>query len=209
MLRLYVTRHGETVWNTEKRMQGWNDSPLTKKGIDQAQQLRGFFHNNIELNGIYTSPSRRTIDTTAGIVGSSTIPIFKDNRLKEIHLGNWEGQRLDQIEQQDKEECHRFWNQPELYQATNGGETFPIVQERVQSFFTDFYNTHQSGTFLAVTHAVVIKLMLTLIKGTSIIELWEPPFIKGGSLTLFEWTDQAQIVFAGQSVESFKRRINK
>ncbi|WP_313350677.1 phosphoglycerate mutase family protein, partial [Exiguobacterium sp.] len=32
MPTLYITRHGETEWNLEKRMQGWEDSPLTAKG---------------------------------------------------------------------------------------------------------------------------------------------------------------------------------
>lgn len=36
---VYLTRHGETIWNTKKLMQGWKDSPLTDKGIKQAKQL--------------------------------------------------------------------------------------------------------------------------------------------------------------------------
>ncbi len=39
MTKLLITRHGETQWNTEKRMQGWSDSPLTAHGIWQAQRL--------------------------------------------------------------------------------------------------------------------------------------------------------------------------
>ncbi|MDQ1004787.1 broad specificity phosphatase PhoE [Neobacillus niacini] len=36
MITLYITRHGETEWNIEKRMQGWLDSNLTENGIKNA-----------------------------------------------------------------------------------------------------------------------------------------------------------------------------
>lgn len=42
MLTLYITRHGETEWNIEKRMQGWQDSELTEGGIKNAVYLETF-----------------------------------------------------------------------------------------------------------------------------------------------------------------------
>ncbi|NLN47970.1 MAG: histidine phosphatase family protein, partial [Clostridiales bacterium] len=36
LLKLYLTRHGQTLWNLEGRFQGWNDSPLSEKGISNA-----------------------------------------------------------------------------------------------------------------------------------------------------------------------------
>ena len=39
MLTLYITRHGQTEWNVQSRMQGWADSPLTVTGVEAATQL--------------------------------------------------------------------------------------------------------------------------------------------------------------------------
>ena len=39
MTRLYITRHGETKWNREKRFQGWKNSPLTEKGVLDGKKL--------------------------------------------------------------------------------------------------------------------------------------------------------------------------
>ena len=39
MVTLYITRHGETKWNSEKRMQGWMDSNLTENGEKNAVSL--------------------------------------------------------------------------------------------------------------------------------------------------------------------------
>ena len=38
-MKLYFTRHGETVWNVENKICGASDSPLTEKGREQARQL--------------------------------------------------------------------------------------------------------------------------------------------------------------------------
>ena len=40
-MKLYLMRHGETLFNTQKRVQGWCDSPLTENGILQAEQAEG------------------------------------------------------------------------------------------------------------------------------------------------------------------------
>ena len=36
-MKLYLIRHGETLFNTQKRVQGWCDSPLTENGIWRRQ----------------------------------------------------------------------------------------------------------------------------------------------------------------------------
>lgn len=47
MKTLYLVRHGETLFNALHKIQGWCDSPLTKKGIQQAKQAKQWFENNI------------------------------------------------------------------------------------------------------------------------------------------------------------------
>lgn len=54
MPTLYMTRHGETEWNLEKRMQGWEDSPLTAKGRQNARDL-GHRLREMHLDHLYQS----------------------------------------------------------------------------------------------------------------------------------------------------------
>jgi len=68
MLTLYITRHGETVWNTQKRMQGWKDSPLTETGRQNAFSL-GERLAHIPFRAVYSSPSGRTKETASLICG--------------------------------------------------------------------------------------------------------------------------------------------
>ena len=85
-------RHGETQYNTENRLQGWSDSPLTKKGIDEAKKL-GEEIKDMEFDAIYSSDLKRAMDT-ADIININNAPRFTDKRLREWHLGNFEGKKL-------------------------------------------------------------------------------------------------------------------
>lgn len=196
MLTLYITRHGETVWNTQKRMQGWSDSDLTENGISNAVSL-GDRMKEIKLDVIYTSPSKRTITTANLIKGEREIPIILDENLREINMGLWEGQTLSDIEQKYPIEYDAFWNTPHLYKTLNG-ESFAMLHKRVLNAINSIQDKHSSGNILIVTHSVVIKTLLAFFKNYPLEKLWDPPFIHDTSLTIIELTgNKSNIVVEG------------
>ncbi len=187
MLRLYVTRHGETIWNTQKRLQGWKDSDLTENGINNAILL-GNRIKNIEFTSIYSSPSKRAKETAILLKGEREQLIIEDENLREINLGDWEGQTQDDIKEKHPNEFHAFWNKPHLY-TTNSGESFYQLDERVKNFLNRIKLEHQQGNILIVTHTVFIKTLLAYCKKLSIEELWGPPYIHDTSLSIIELID--------------------
>lgn len=94
MSKIYIVRHGETVWNVEDRFQGWENSNLTKKGRQQAKAI-GKFLKEVKIEQIYCSPLKRCKDTfkiiKSAIPNLQTINIIEDDRLKECSYGNVEG----------------------------------------------------------------------------------------------------------------------
>ncbi len=82
MTKLYITRHGETLWNTEGRMQGWNDSPLTDLGIKQAEWLRERI-KDLKIDVIYSSPSGRAYNTAEIIKGNRELQVIKHDGYRE------------------------------------------------------------------------------------------------------------------------------
>ena len=85
---IYLVRHGETLWNFEKRFQGVADIPLNEKGIAQAEATGAWFAaNQSQFDAIYASPLIRAAQT-ADIIGrqinhtASPAPL-----LKEINCG--------------------------------------------------------------------------------------------------------------------------
>ena len=96
MTFLYITRHGETKWNLEGRFQGQQNSELTERGYRQANNLGQVIdEENIDL--IISSPLRRARETAKAACGSRRIPIIILDSLKELSLGEWEGQKLNEL----------------------------------------------------------------------------------------------------------------
>lgn len=196
MIKIYITRHGETIWNTEKRMQGWLDSNLTENGKKNAESL-GERLKDIEFEAIYSSPSGRTKTTTELVKGQRNIPVIFDDHLREMNLRIWEGQTMDSIRETNAIEIDRFWNAPELFVPV-GGETFIDVRERALKILGRIKNNHLTGNILIVTHSVMIKTLFSIFNHSPIEKLWDPPFIHDTSLTIVEMNDdEYKIVLEG------------
>lgn len=179
---IYITRHGQTVWNTEKRMQGWSDSPLTELGINQAKWLEERLRDT-KLDVIYSSPINRALNT-ANIVNSNRhIPIYTDSRLKEINMGIWEGLTQDEIEKSYSKEVYNFWNAPKLYKPYNG-ESFYQMRQRTEEFIKEIMGENVGKDILIVTHTITLKAIMCFFQNTLIEDFWGPPFIHPTSLTM-------------------------
>ena len=71
-------RHGETLFNTQKRVQGWCDSPLTENGILQAEQAKQYFaKKGISFDAVYSSTQERATDTAKIVAPEYTVTQLK------------------------------------------------------------------------------------------------------------------------------------
>jgi alpha-ribazole phosphatase len=181
MLNLYFVRHGQTEWNTENRFQGRKDSNLTEKGIDQAKRLSERL-KDIQWTAIYSSPSMRTMKTVEIVKGKCPLPIQQDERLMEMHLGDWEGMTQDEIKEMNGTQHDYFWNNPSEYQ-NDKGESFGDVKERIEGFINEILPKYESGNILILTHGVVIKTVQLIGSQLGMDELWKTPYIEGTSVT--------------------------
>jgi len=97
---LLLARHGETEWNVAKRIQGWGDSPLTSKGIEQAGALARRLEDD-PIVAVYCSDLKRAIDTANTVVAGRSIPVVHIPELREMSWGKWEGKTVAEIEAED------------------------------------------------------------------------------------------------------------
>jgi broad specificity phosphatase PhoE len=88
--RLVMLRHGQTDFNAETRMQGQLDSELTDLGRDQAVAAAEVLAKRQPLL-IVSSDLRRALDTAMTLGERSGLPVVVDTRLRETHLGDWQG----------------------------------------------------------------------------------------------------------------------
>lgn len=196
MLRLYITRHGETEWNTQGRMQGWRNSNLTDKGRSNALAL-GKALENVDFKRVYCSPLDRTKTTAELIFAGRNVDIVYEEALKEIHLGELEGLTQDEISDIYPEFQSHFWKNPHEY-VPKSGESFYDVKTRVVNALKKIIDENPEGNVMIVTHGVVLKTIHSYFKNLPMERLWDPPFIYDTSLTIVEvYEGKTKIVVEG------------
>lgn len=176
---VYLTRHGETVWNTKKLMQGWKDSPLTDKGIKQAKQLAQSL-SEVPFDAIYSSTSDRAVKTAEIIKGIRPLQVIQTDTLRELSFGNWEGKTFDENERESPKDWSSFWETPHLF-SSNTVECFSKVQERMVKTINYIVKQHPNETV-----SIALKLLLDFFENNTLENLWSSSPIPPTSLTLLE-----------------------
>lgn len=149
-MNLYVVRHGETIWNQEKRVQGITDIPLSDKGIEEAKELKELV-KSLNIDVVISSPLKRARDT-ARILIDSKLPINTDDRIKERDWGMNEGALIDDV---DRWDC---WDVI-LNTKVQNIECIQDFMYRVSSFIEEIKEKHKDKNVLVVTHSAVIRVI--------------------------------------------------
>lgn len=149
---LYLIRHGETLFNQRKKIQGWCDSPLTKKGIEQAQAA-ALLIKDINFDHYYSSTSERCCDTLE--ILNNNAPYVRLKQLKERNFGYLEACDEDLVKNNSK--GHFF---DDIYMMF-GGESYQEVKERMVNILTSIMNKEDHQKVLAVSHGAAIFAFLS------------------------------------------------
>lgn len=95
--RLVLVRHGETDFNTGARMQGHLDSQLTETGLAQIRRAAPLLAR-LRPDRLLSSDLQRAAVTADEIAAACGLPVKLDARLRETHLGSWQGCTSAEIE---------------------------------------------------------------------------------------------------------------
>ena len=153
--RLVLLRHGQTEYNAGNRMQGQLDTDLTDLGREQAAAAAEVLAKRQPL-AIVSSDLRRAFDTAAALAERSGVPMSVDTRLRETHLGDWQG--LTHLEVDDVAPGARLAWRDDARWAPHGGESRVDVAERsmpvVDELLTDLgdWGSAGEGDALSLIH---------------------------------------------------------
>ena len=151
-MKLYIVRHGETMFNVRRIVQGWCDSPLTERGIAQARAA-GIGLRDIPFVHVYCSTSERTLDTALGILeGRDLVPEPRKD-LKEMNFGEAEGEPMSVW----------FTGDDPLRKAFQevGGESFEEAGIRALTAWKNIASMYEDGNVMIVTHGAAIMAGIT------------------------------------------------
>ena len=167
---VYLIRHGETQFNTERRYQGSrDDSPLTALGRKQAREVGSILADLVARDAppdFVSSPlgrARKTTEIVLEVLGLPPDRYTTDTRLMEIDLGEWSGwyDRDVEVNDRDRWEARQRdkWTVP-----PPGGESYAMVAERAADWFRGL--TKETA---AISHGAFGRILRGLYGGLT----WE------------------------------------
>ncbi|MFA6782856.1 MAG: histidine phosphatase family protein [Sedimentibacter sp.] len=191
MTKIYLTRHGETVWNRQQRFQGHKNSELTDKGILAAELLADRIED-IELDYIVSSPLLRAYNTAEIARGNKDVQIIKYDGLKEINLGEFEGMSYVDIKSKHTELLAEIEKDPFNNRYPNG-ENLQEFYKRVVKVFTEVVDKHRNKTTLIVAHGGTLKCIEAYIRKFKLSSDWMGNVVKNCSLSYIEIDENNEI----------------
>lgn len=168
--RVYLVRHGETVWNAEMRFQGHSDISLTDQGKLQASAL-GKRLQREQFSSFYASDLGRAFETASIIASHHKLEVHQEPAFREINFGNWEGLTFEQIKEQYAEAAAKWWKEPFTNQVP-GGESLEEVVERSMMALQKICQRHKGQNILIATHGGVIRSIICQVLGIDLNEYW-------------------------------------
>lgn len=165
---LYLMRHGQTDWNVNARVQGWNDTALNPKGIEQAKSAADKLKNE-DIQVIYASDLKRARKSADFISAVLDVPVHYTKRLREMNFGDAEGLNKNDLPVKFPYIYPAFNDiqNPERYDiAYPNGETIGDVQRRFMKFVNKLLED-KCERVLVVTHGMLVRIFAeTCLKKT-------------------------------------------
>jgi len=155
---IFLIRHGETIWNTKKLIQGQLDSPLTDSGIHQSNLLSQRM-KKINPDIIYTSDLKRAVDTANIINQHIEKDIVEISGIRERHWGVFQGANWPKIKKFFPTQYKYYRNDSKNYMIPNG-ESYNQVTKRTMDSIVDIIENHKNQKIVIVTHGGIISPLI-------------------------------------------------
>lgn len=162
--RLWVTRHGETVWHAENRYAGGDsDIDLTEFGKRQAVDL-GQWAVAHDVEVVVSSPVRRARETATPAALAIDAPLQVVHGLKEINFGVAEGRSGAELDMSDPQMMADFRADPVAHPFP-GAESAQDAALRGAASLRDIAAEHSGRRVLVVAHNTLLRLSLCALLG--------------------------------------------
>ena len=169
-MRLWLVRHGETEANVAGLYSGHAPTPLTERGIAQAQTL-GTLLRNVPVDNVLCSELERARHTTQLILGDREVPVRNMPELNEMFFGDWEMRHHRDLAREDAENYAVWCNDWQNATPTNG-EGFQAFSQRVERFIAQLADYKTCQNLLVVSHQGVLSVLIARLLSMPAAAMW-------------------------------------
>ena len=180
MSNFYLCRHGQTVWNSQRILQGHLESELTQKGVEQAYALAKQA-NSWDIDLVVSSHLKRAKHTASICAEFLSVEHHTYNDIAERNFANWQGQKIAEIDgfREFRESCYKFVdNKP-----NEAAESTREVRNRFQSILEEIAKQQSvSANILVVSHGDALDCVLS--------QWTHPQYLKNGQYVVLKYSDE-------------------
>lgn len=154
-MKLIIVRHGQTIANSKKIIQGKIGGKLTKKGIEQAKEVGRHLKEHHQIDMVFCSPLNRCVETLNYILEEYPIEgeILMSKLIEERDFGEYSGMEEHMINWEEIDQDNKI-------NKAMGVESWKDMGKRVELFLEDLKLEDNEKTILIVSHGGPIKIMI-------------------------------------------------
>ena len=170
---LYIIRHGITDWNIKHKLQGQTDVPLNDEGRAMAEEAH-FEYRDINFDICFCSPLIRAVQTAEILLRVRDIPVYYDERLKEMCFGIYEG--VENIFGIPDCPVNIFFKTPEKYtDPPEGAESISELMARTAEFLRERVEPEldRGRDVLIVGHGAMNSAIVCNVNHRPLSRFWE------------------------------------
>lgn len=153
-VRITYFVHGTTTDNERAIASGWSDVGLSKAGFQQCRELAGLTED-LTFDVVFTSDLKRAVDSATSAWGGK-YPIVQDKRLREWNYGDFNASPAQVVEPLLKKS---------ITTPMPNGESWAMVQARVQRFLDDLLREYDGQHVAIVAHRAPQLALDVLLRG--------------------------------------------
>jgi broad specificity phosphatase PhoE len=163
MKEIYLIRHGETIYNVEKRVQGKGvNSSLNEKGRLQSKAFYNYY-NDLGFELVITSSLNRTKETVADFIHQKKVKHLEFDYIDEISWGIYEGKQASEELYRDHKNVLNEWSKANYDSRIEGGESAAEIRERLLNFL-EILPTFPENRILICTHGATLAFLMTILQ---------------------------------------------
>ncbi|MBS1516390.1 MAG: histidine phosphatase family protein [Bacteroidetes bacterium] len=159
----YIVRHGETLGNTQKIIQGHTDTPLTGRGIEQAHIIREEL-SHINFSAVYSSDLGRAIHTAQIFINGSGLAHTTTPHLRERCFGKYESFPYSKMHEETEDLYKMLSSMPYEKRKTMKLEEDIECDEdllvRFRKFIGETSEKYTGENVLVISHGGFMKVLL-------------------------------------------------
>lgn len=188
MINIFLIRTGATEYDTQGRVQGTLDVPLSEDGRLQVEQTATEL-NDHKIDALFSGPCKATQQSAEILADQLHLKSKTVEDLRNLDHGLWQGMLIEDVKVKQPK-VYRQWQEHPSTVCPPEGESLQEVRERLQKCISKIAKKQKTGTVAIVVAEPVTSLMRNVLREDELGNLWQADFEQDPAWELIEMPEE-------------------